>query len=116
MQIGGYISYSKALLFGILVVVFAGILSSVCTALLHMFDPSYTQNMIDASIRLIERMNIPEVQIEAARAKVVAQMESTYSNPFLAILNGLQGSLIFGLILCLITSIFTRKAKPMDFQ
>jgi hypothetical protein len=114
-QLGGFMSYRQALVSGILTFVVASILTIIFTSLYnYVIAPESVEIIKNASIEMTEDWmsgaNVPQKDID----KTIAQIEKQdFSFSMLSIGKQLGGSLIFGVILSLIISIFTRKERPL---
>ncbi len=109
-SLGGVMSYGEALGVGVLTLVFASLISSVYTYILYtVIDPSLQEQMrLMAEEQLVTQGKLPEEQIEMA-----IQMVSKFQSPMILLVMGIFGGALAGLIISLITSIFTQK-RPAD--
>lgn len=108
-DLGGEISYSKALGFGVLICVFASIISGIYTVLLMtVIDPEYIAKMMSAIEEEYMKSGLSEQQIEAAM-KMVAKMQS----PIIMTITTVFGFAFMGTIFSLITSAFLKKEKSI---
>ena len=109
-SLGGEMTYGQALGAGVLALVFASVLSAIYTILLYtVIDPGLTeQTRIVMEQRMVEQGRMPAEQIDQA----VDMMMKLQKPPILAGMAILMGAFT-GLIISLITSIFTQK-KPSD--
>ncbi len=108
--LGGTMLYGQALGVGILTIVFASILSSIYTFVLYQFiDPSLQDQLrLFTEEQIVKQGKVPEDQIEMA-----VNMATKFQKPVFLLIFGILGSAFLGLIISLITSIFTKK-KPED--
>jgi hypothetical protein len=105
---GGYMSYGQGLMTGIVMSVIAGLISGTISFLYIQFvDPTILEKMSEVQIQMLEKMNVPEEQMEEAIAKMEA--ENTASKQ---LTGGLISGLIGGLFLSLIVSAFTKRTRP----
>ncbi len=103
--LNGYISYGNAFLTGLLIVVFAAILSSFFSFILMRFiDPGLIEQLVSKTEEKLISQGLNDEQIEIA----VDRMRRMMASPFSVIL-GLLGMIIVGAILALITSAFIKK-------
>ncbi len=109
-SLGGEMTYGQALGAGVLALVFASVLSAIYTILLYtVIDPGLTeQTRIVMEQRMVEQGRMPAEQIDQA----VDMMMKLQKPPILAGMAILMGAFT-GLIISLITGIFTQK-KPSD--
>ena len=108
-DLGGEISYSKALGFGILICVFAAVVSGIYTVLLMtVIDPDFINKMMTAIEEEYVKMGMSEDQIEASM-KIVGKMQS----PVFMAISQVIGFAFMGAIFSLVTSAFLKKDKPI---
>ncbi|MFW6257830.1 MAG: DUF4199 domain-containing protein [Prolixibacteraceae bacterium] len=109
-SLGGFMTYGQALLVGVLAMLFAAVLSGIYTWFLYsVVDPSLQEQLqLATEEQLVKQGNIPEDQLEAA-----VEMTAKFQNPVMLMLIAIFGGTFIGLIISLITSIFTQK-KPSD--
>ena len=109
-SLGGYMTYRQALGVGVLAMLFASILSGVYTWLLYGFiDPSLQEQLrYLTEQQIVEQGRLPEEQIDAA-----VEMAAKFQNPVIMMLFAIFGGALAGLIISLITAIFTQK-KPSE--
>jgi len=108
-DLGGEISYSKALGFGILICVFAAVVSGIYTVLLMtVIDPDFINKMMSAIEEEYVKMGMSEDQIEASM-KIVSKMQS----PVIMAITQVIGFAFMGTIFSLVTSAFLKKDKPI---
>ncbi len=109
-SLGGEMTYGQALGAGVLALVFASVLSAIYTILLYtVIDPGLTeQTRIVMEQRMVEQGRMPAEQIDQA----VDMMMKFQKPPIMAGMAILIGAFT-GLIISLITGIFTQK-KPSD--
>ncbi|MFP4042645.1 MAG: DUF4199 domain-containing protein [Bacteroidales bacterium] len=108
----GYISYGKSLGTGVLISVFAGVVTGVFTYLLYaVIDPQ----LLDESIKIIQeemlQKGVPEGQIE-----MMTEMQKEFQSPLIMMISSIFSYGFMGLIFSLITSIFTKNNKPVFNQ
>jgi prepilin signal peptidase PulO-like enzyme (type II secretory pathway) len=108
--LNGTMSYGQALGAGILTVVFASLISGIYTFVMHKFvDPSLQEQMrIAAEEQILKQGNVTEEQLDVAMS-----LTSKLMTPVMLFFSAIFGGALSGLIVSLITSIFTQK-KPVD--
>ncbi len=108
-SLGGEMTYGQALGVGTMTIIFASVLSSIYSYLLYaVIDPGLLDQVrIMTEQTLLER-GIPEEQLDAS-INIAMKFQTP---PALAVMGVLGGALI-GLIISLITAIFTKK-EPSD--
>lgn len=108
-DLGGEISYSKALGFGVLICVFAAVISGIYTILLMtVIDPEYMSKLMSVIEEEYAKSGLSEEQIEAAM-KMVGKMQS----PVFMAISTIIGFAFMGTIFSLVTSAFLKKEKPI---
>lgn len=106
--LGGFLSYAEALSVGILTMLFASIITGFFTYLLYaVIDPSLQEQMKLALEEQIFNRNIPEEQLDLA-----VEIASIFKNPVVMFFMNIIGGAFVGLLISLITAIFTQK-KPI---
>lgn len=101
----GYISYGKALGAGVVINIYAAILTAIYIYILYGFiDPGLVdKQMLDAEEKLIAR-GMPEGSIDTA-----LQMQAKFMKPWFMALSSVFSAAFFGFILSLIVSLFIKK-------
>lgn len=109
-SLGGEMAYGKAVGVGVLALIFASVLSSIYAFLLYtVIDPELLDQIrIMTEQRLVEQGNIPEEQMDQ-----VLEMSMRFQKPGIMAIMGIFGGALIGLIVSLITAIFTKK-NPSD--
>jgi len=107
--LGGEMKYGQALGVGLLTIVFASVLSGIYSYILFaIIDPSLQeQALLVAEQKLVER-SMPQEQIDAA-----LNMQAKFMKPPIMAVMAVVGGAFIGLIISLITAIFTKK-NPSD--
>jgi len=110
----GSISYGQALMVGLLIVVFATILSSFYNLIFNLFiDPEYNNRLLEATKNwtydFMNNMGVPDAQIEEQIERIEKQQAN--ATPMKSFFQSIYFSVIFGFILSLITSAFIKKAR-----
>ncbi|HDR51713.1 MAG TPA: DUF4199 domain-containing protein [Mariniphaga anaerophila] len=111
--LGDEMNYGQALGLGVLTMVFASILTGFFTYLLYaVIDPSLQEQMrLQMEEQLVRQGNVPEEQIDMA-----VEMASKFQKPAIMFIMNIFGGAFIGLVISLITSIFTKKAPKEDFS
>lgn len=103
--LNGFISYGNAFLTGLLIVIFAAIISSFFSFILMRFiDPTLIEQLVSTTEEKLLNQGLNDEQIEMA----IERMRKMMVSPFSVIL-GLLGTIIVGTILSLITSAFIKR-------
>lgn len=104
--LGGTMTYGQALGAGVLTMVFASLISSVYTYVLYQFiDPSLQEQLrLFTEEQIIQQGNVSEDQMEMA-----VNLATKFQKPIIMFAMGIFGGPFMGLIISLITSIFTKK-------
>ena len=108
--LGGTMTYGQALGVGLLTVVFASVLSSIYTYLLYaVIDPSLQDQLrLFTEEQIVKQGRVPEEQMDMA-----LEMATKFQTPGMMMVMRIFGGAFAGLIISLITAIFTQK-KPQD--
>lgn len=110
-SLDGVISYSKALGFGVLVCVFAGIIYGIYMIMhMHFIDTEYLTKFMSAAEEEYYKAGFSEKQIEDAMLILGAVQK-----PIVMVLFTVFGSVFMGLLFSLVTSAFLKK-KPSIFM
>ncbi len=107
---GGYISYGKSLGAGVVISVYAAVITAIYIYVLYAFiDPGLIdKSLAVAEARLLEK-GLPEAAIEQGLA-VQAKMMKPWFTSLMGIINGI----FYGFILSLIVSLFImKKGNPL---
>jgi len=108
-DLGGEITYSKALGFGVLICVFAAVISGIYTIILmKVIDPEYISKLMNVMEEELVSKGMPEEQIEASM-KIMSKMQS----PFFMAISTVLGFAFMGTIFSLVTSAFLKKEKSI---
>jgi hypothetical protein len=112
--LGGSITFSQALIVGLLIIVFSTILASFYSLIFNLFiDPDYNNRIIEAmknwQYDFMTNMGATEDQIEDAISKIEKQ-QAEYT-PLKGFFQSIYVSAIFGTILSLLIAAFTKKNK-----
>ncbi|TVR70994.1 MAG: DUF4199 domain-containing protein [Marinilabiliales bacterium] len=104
-ELGGFISYGRALGVGTLTTVFAGVISAFFTYLLYkVIDPGLMDKMYLMMEEAYYEAGMSDSQIE-----MTMDMAKRFTNPVMMAVFGIFGSAFFGFLFSLITSIFLKK-------
>lgn len=109
-SLGNEMTYGQALGIGIMTVVFASVLSAIYTYILFAFiDPSLQEQLrLVTEQRIVEQGNVPEEQLDT-----VVEMMTKFQKPWIMAVSVIFMSALIGLVVSLITGIFTKK-NPSD--
>ncbi len=108
-DLGGEISYSKALGFGILICIFAAVVSGLYMVIfMTVIDPEFVNKLLAIIEEEYVKAGLSEEQIDAAMS-MVSKMQSP---AMLAIFNVI-GFAFMGTIFSLVTAAFLKKEKPI---
>jgi len=108
-DLGGEISYSKALGFGVLICVFASVISGVYLILqMTVIDPEYISKLMSVIEEEYMKAGLSEEQTDAAM-KIVSKMQS----PIFMAISSVVGFAFMGTIFSLVTSAFLKKEKSI---
>ena len=108
-QCEGYLSYGQSVGFGILLCLFAAVVSAVFTLLLiTVIEPEYM-----TKVHEIAEQQLIEKGISGQQLDTVMEFTRKFSGPGMIVISSILSALFFGLIICLITSIFTKREKPV---
>lgn len=107
-EMGGYISYGKALGAGMLILIFSGVVTAFYSYVFFKFiDPGIIEKMaLMAEEQLYER-GMTDEQIEVA-----VNAQKMFLKPGMMAIFGFFGHVFFGFIFTLIVSIFVKKEAP----
>jgi TM2 domain-containing membrane protein YozV len=114
-QVGGYLSFGKAYLHGLLVFAVAGLISTAFNFLLYfVIDPELANNMTEAIIsnteRNMENWGAPPDSIDQTIEKMREDMPQNFTS--LGFIKGYFTGLIWYIILSLITGLIVKKNQP----
>jgi len=109
-SLGGEMTYGQALGVGILALIFASVVSGIYTYLMYaVIDPSLQEQLrIVTEQKIIEQGKVPDEQLD-----MVMEMTTKFQKPAVLAVMGILGGGFVGLIISLITAIFTKK-NPSD--
>jgi hypothetical protein len=108
----GYISYSKALGYGVVISVFTGVVVGLFTYLLYaVIDPGLLKESIKIFEEEMLNQGVAPEQIES-----ISEMQKQFRSPFMMLISSVFSYAVLGLIFSLITSAFLKKDKPIFDQ
>jgi len=112
-SLGNTMTYGQALGVGVLTMVFASVISGFFTYLLYsVIDPSLQEQLrLNMEEQIVRQGNVPEEQIDMA-----VEMASKFQKPAMMFVMSIFGGALMGVIISLITSIFTQKKPVEDFS
>lgn len=105
-ELGGYISYGKALGYGVAMMACAGVIQSLYTVILMKYiDPTIIDQIRVMQEEQMMAQGLSDQQIEQA-----SSMMSMFQSPIIIAISGLFVFALVGLIISVISSIFVKKA------
>jgi len=108
-SLGGYISYGKALGYGVVLCVFTGVVFGIFNYLLYeVIDPGLMAESIKMIQEQMLNQGLPEDQVEA-----MSEMQKNLKTPFMMMIGSVFTYAFLGLIFSLVTSAFLKKEQPM---
>jgi len=108
-SLGGYISYGKALGYGVVLCVFTGIVFGIFNYLLYeVIDPGLMEESMKVIQEEMLNQGLPADQVEA-----MSDMQSRFRTPFMMMIGSVFTYAFLGLIFSLVTSAFLKKEEPM---
>jgi len=107
---GGYITYGKSVGAGVIISIYAAIITAVYVYVLYAFiDPGLMDKLIAMAEAKMAEKGLPEEAIEKAM-----EMQAKMMKPWFTSLMGIVNSVFYGLILSLIVSLFVmKKGNPL---
>lgn len=107
---GGYITYGKSVGAGVIISIYAAIITAIYIYVLYAFiDPGLMDKSIAMAEAKMAEKGLPEEAIEKAM-----EMQAKMMKPWFTSLMGIVNSVFYGLILSLIVSLFVmKKGNPM---
>jgi hypothetical protein len=103
-SLGGYISFGRAFLVGLITIIIMIILHNGFSLIYNVIDPGYMENFQDFMLNALEEMNAPSAQID----EVERQFEN--ANSIGSIIKNIFTFLIFGAIISLIAAAILKKS------
>jgi hypothetical protein len=106
----GYISYGKSVGAGVVISVYAALITAVYIYVLYAFiDPGLMEKSLAVAVEKMIEKGIPEAGIEKAM-----EMQAKMMKPWFTAMMGTISSVFYGLILSLIVSLFImKKGNPL---
>jgi hypothetical protein len=110
---GNIMTYGQALGIGVLTMLFASVITGFFTYLLYaVIDPSLQEQLrLSIEEQIVKQGRVPEDQIDTA-----VEIASKFQKPPMMFLMGIFGGTFIGLIISLLTSIFTQRKPSADFE
>jgi hypothetical protein len=108
-ELNGVISYGQAVGFGVATILFAGIIAALYNIIIFKIDPSLIEQIKSAQEEAMLKKGMSEDQIEAGMS-----MMSKMMTPGIMAISALIGSVFYGTIISLISSIFIKKEPSED--
>ena len=110
--LGGYITYGKALGYGVVISVFTGAVIGIFTYLLYgVIDPG----LLEQSIKVFEEQMLNQ-GMSPDQVETISEMQKQFRSPFMMLISAVFNYALMGLIFSLITSAFLKKNKPIFDQ
>ena len=104
-SLNGFISYGQSLGFGMIIILFAGILHSIYFMIhINIIDTEYISKLLAFTEEELLKKSMTDDQIE-----MTLSMQKKMLKPALMTLFGFLGTAFWGFIIALITSIFVKK-------
>lgn len=110
--LGGYISYWHAFMFGIMIFLFAGIVSAVYSYALNTIDPEYSYRQLEMSRQIMLDSGFTEVKVNELISEMKTGIDYQMQHPFRSVMSSAFLNMFLGAIFCFISSAFLRKNKP----
>ena len=111
-DLNGSISYGEAVGFGVVVMLFSGIISALYNLIIFKIDPSLIEQIKIAQEEAYLKSGWSEEKIETTMA-----MASKFMTPGWMAIMGLFGAVMMGTVISLVTSIFVkRQLNPDAFE
>ncbi|MCF8336028.1 MAG: DUF4199 domain-containing protein [Bacteroidales bacterium] len=111
-SLGGYISYSKALGFGVVISIFTGVVLGIFTYVLYaVIDPG----LMEESIKIFQEQMLNQ-GMSADQVETITEFQRRVRSPFMMLISSVFSYALMGLIFSLITSAFLKKDKPIFDQ
>jgi len=108
-SLGGEMTYGQALGVGVMSIIFASVLSSIYAYILYtVIDPSLLEQIRLMTEQKIIEQGVPDEQLDTAM-----NIAMKFQTPAAIAIMGIFGGALIGLIISLITAIFTKK-NPSD--
>lgn len=106
---GGLMSFSQGLIIALIMLLIAGIASSLFNYLyVHTIDPEFVNNLKLQMREFMERNNVPDDQIEQSTARF-DEMKTSLGK---ALIDGITRGIGSGLLLGAIITAFTKRSAP----
>lgn len=110
--LGGYISYTKALGYGVVMSIFTGVVLGVFTYLLYaVIDPG----LMEQSMKMVEEEMLNR-GMSPDQVESLSEMQRQIRSPFMMLIGSVFTYALLGLLFSLVTSAFLKKDKPIFDQ
>jgi ABC-type multidrug transport system fused ATPase/permease subunit len=107
-QLGGHISFGRAFLVCMLILVVGMLISTIFNYVyMNFINPSYVENMKEGMIEMMEKYNLPEAQLEESM-KPFDELKTPIGN-----LKSLGKSLAGGAVISLIVAAVMKRNRPI---
>ncbi|MGQ7871099.1 DUF4199 domain-containing protein [Sunxiuqinia sp. sy24] len=110
-ELNGYIEYSKALGFGVSVMLFAGVLNALYSVIIMKIDPTIMEQVRILQEEAMMKQGLSDEQIEMA-----GEMMSKMQSPLIIVLSSLLTFAFIGFVISLVTSIFVKRRNENAFD
>ncbi|RLD60917.1 MAG: hypothetical protein DRI95_14865 [Bacteroidetes bacterium] len=108
--LGGSITYTQALGFGVIVSLYAAVLSGIYSYVFFTFiDPDFIEKIVEMTQQQMLDQGLTEDQVEQAM-----EMQKGFMKPWIMVLISIPALTFMGFIFSLITSIFLKKEGAND--
>ncbi len=108
--LGGSITYTQALGFGVIVSLYASVLSGIYSYVFFTFiDPDFIEKIVEMTQQQMLDQGLTEDQVEQAM-----EMQKGFMKPWVMVLISIPALTFMGFIFSLITSIFLKKEGVND--
>ena len=108
-QCDGYLSYGQSVGFGLLLCLFSAVVTAVFTYfLITVIEPEYIARVLE-----ITEQKLIEKGLSGAELDKALEASKMFMGPGMITFFSILTSLFIGLIICLITSIFTKRERPV---
>jgi len=105
----GFITYGKALGYGVVLCVFTGIVFGIFTYLLYeVIDPG----LMEQNMKIIQEEMLNQ-GVSPERVETMTEMQRQFRTPFMMLIGSIFSYSLLGLIFSLVTSAFLRKDPPI---
>ncbi|MDR2125876.1 MAG: DUF4199 domain-containing protein [Prevotellaceae bacterium] len=109
---GGYISYRQALVYGVAIFMFAGIVGAIYSYIFNTIDPEYVYRQLETVKQQFLDAKFAEMAVEQIISDMREGLDYQMQHPFQSILSAIFWNTFLGTLFCLVSSAFLRKNKP----